>query len=88
MFWLKACPKCAGALYLERDIYGRYLNCVNCGHHLHFAEESASRGGGYREGQMPPGLRRGLSTRSEPVTKTTSGLGNLALVGGSSGLAD
>ena len=43
MFWLKACPKCAGALHLERDIYGWYLTCVNCGHHLDFVEESLSR---------------------------------------------
>ena len=29
---LKACPKCHGDLYLERDQYGRYMSCLQCGH--------------------------------------------------------
>lgn len=31
MFWLKGCPRCAGDLYEERDQYGPYINCVQCG---------------------------------------------------------
>ena len=32
MIKLKACPKCHGDLYLERDQYGRYLSCLQCGY--------------------------------------------------------
>ena len=31
MIFLKACPKCHGALVLENDIYGKYLACLQCG---------------------------------------------------------
>ena len=26
-----ACPKCRGDLQLRRDIYGRFVNCFQCG---------------------------------------------------------
>lgn len=29
----KACPKCRGDLSLERDIYGQYWGCQQCGQH-------------------------------------------------------
>lgn len=33
MIWLKACPKCAkGDLYLEKDMYGEYIRCLQCGY--------------------------------------------------------
>ena len=25
------CPKCGGSLYLDRDLYGWYEQCLNCG---------------------------------------------------------
>ena len=28
----KGCPKCRGDLYLAVDIYGEYLNCLQCGY--------------------------------------------------------
>jgi DNA-directed RNA polymerase subunit M/transcription elongation factor TFIIS len=28
---LKGCPKCRGALFVDRDSYGRFLTCSNCG---------------------------------------------------------
>lgn len=31
MFRLKSCPKCRGDLYLGEDIFGKYLNCLQCG---------------------------------------------------------
>ena len=31
MIFLKACPKCHGALVLEDDRYGKYLACLSCG---------------------------------------------------------
>ena len=32
MIKLKACPKCHGDLYLQRDQYGRYMSCLQCGY--------------------------------------------------------
>jgi DNA-directed RNA polymerase subunit M/transcription elongation factor TFIIS len=39
MFCLKCCPRCGGDLHSNRDEYGRYLACVQCGHYLTEAEE-------------------------------------------------
>lgn len=33
MIWFKACPRCKlGDLYLNEDIYGKYRQCLQCGH--------------------------------------------------------
>ena len=32
MVILKACPRCLGDLNSDRDIYGEYLECVQCGY--------------------------------------------------------
>ena len=32
MIKLRACPKCRGDLYLNQDMYGKYLNCLQCGY--------------------------------------------------------
>ena len=31
MLKLRGCPKCQGALQLASDMYGRYVNCLQCG---------------------------------------------------------
>ena len=31
MLNLKGCPKCQGSLYLVKDMYGKYVNCLQCG---------------------------------------------------------
>ena len=31
MLKLKGCPRCQGALYLASDMYGKYVNCLQCG---------------------------------------------------------
>ena len=31
MLYLKACPRCRGDVKYERDVYGRYLECLQCG---------------------------------------------------------
>jgi DNA-directed RNA polymerase subunit M/transcription elongation factor TFIIS len=31
MFYLKACEKCKGDLFLDRDSYGSFLKCLQCG---------------------------------------------------------
>jgi DNA-directed RNA polymerase subunit M/transcription elongation factor TFIIS len=42
MIKLKACPKCHGDLYLERDQYGRYMSCLQCGYLTELPEISLS----------------------------------------------
>ena len=39
MMWLKGCLRCHGDLYESRDHYGRYVTCLQCGHHLSVSEE-------------------------------------------------
>ena len=31
MLFLKACPKCHGDMYLDRDVYGTFIECLQCG---------------------------------------------------------
>ncbi len=31
MYWLKGCEKCGGDLYLERDKFGSFVSCLQCG---------------------------------------------------------
>ena len=44
MYWLKNCPRCTGDLGDATDIYGGYIACLNCGHHLTEKEEAELRG--------------------------------------------
>ncbi len=39
MLYLKSCPKCGGDVYLDRDLYGTFMACFQCGHTLNAAEE-------------------------------------------------
>ena len=43
MFWLKSCPRCHGDLYDNADIYGDYIDCLQCGHYLTSAEDTELR---------------------------------------------
>ena len=31
MFFFKACPKCQGDLHVDRDSYGTFVKCLQCG---------------------------------------------------------
>ena len=31
MYWLKACQKCHGDLYRDKEVYGTYIACLQCG---------------------------------------------------------
>ena len=31
MFYLKACARCDGDLYIDGDYYGSFLRCLQCG---------------------------------------------------------
>ncbi len=39
MYWLKACPRCQGDLYRDKDLFGSYVSCLQCGHELNMFEE-------------------------------------------------
>ena len=39
--YLKACKRCYGTLSLERDHYGEYLVCIQCGAHSYPTAEAA-----------------------------------------------
>jgi len=44
MVILKACPRCRGDLTSDRDIYGEYLECVQCGYIQDRNDGQRSRG--------------------------------------------
>lgn len=31
MFWFKLCPRCSGDLFEDRDQYGKFITCMQCG---------------------------------------------------------
>ena len=31
MFWFKLCPRCSGDLFEDRDQYGKFIACMQCG---------------------------------------------------------
>ena len=31
MWFFKACPKCCGDMYVDRDAYGTFVECLQCG---------------------------------------------------------
>ena len=43
MLMLKACPRCRGDLYIDRDFYGQYKQCIQCGHMEDIAPAPRSR---------------------------------------------
>ncbi len=34
IYLLKGCQRCWGDLYASDDMYGKYVACLQCGHHL------------------------------------------------------
>ncbi len=54
MIKLKACPKCHGDLLLERDQYGSYMNCLQCGYLMELPEKV-------------PGINLSEQTRQTPA---------------------
>lgn len=32
MLLFKSCPRCNGDMHTNRDMYGEYKECLNCGH--------------------------------------------------------
>jgi uncharacterized protein YbaR (Trm112 family) len=43
MVWLGACPRCRGDLLLDRDHYGEFVSCLQCGGILDESQERSLR---------------------------------------------
>jgi hypothetical protein len=63
MFRLKACPRCRGDLREDRDKYGNYATCLQCGYHQSDSEDMVppplpliSRRGRPRKNMLEPSL--------------------------------
>ena len=39
----KKCPKCNGNMIIERDEYGKYIKCLQCGHQLELKATNATQ---------------------------------------------
>ena len=35
MFWVKACPRCKGDLFLDNGTYSQDIVCLQCGHRIY-----------------------------------------------------
>ena len=54
MLWLKSCPKCGGDLYGNRDHFGWFVACLQCGNYLVQAEEVSPELSGHDGGATRP----------------------------------
>ena len=42
MVWLKSCQRCGGDLYEEKDLFGSYVSCFQCGASVAYFDENAT----------------------------------------------
>lgn len=43
MMWLGACPRCRGDLFLQSDLFGEFVSCLQCGTILNESQEGSIR---------------------------------------------
>ena len=55
MLYLKSCPRCSGDMYMDRDAYGSYRQCFQCGYVRDLAEQALAAP---RAVERPLGRRR------------------------------
>ena len=41
MIYFKACPRCQGDMHPTSDLYGKYVECFQCGYESEVTEERA-----------------------------------------------
>ena len=41
MIWFKGCPRCSGDLFHDRDQYGQFVTCVQCGFSKDLTQKSS-----------------------------------------------
>ncbi len=39
MLWTKKCSRCSGDLHMDSDMYGQYIDCLQCGYILSDIEQ-------------------------------------------------
>ena len=57
MFFFKTCPKCQGDMYLDRDSYGTYRKCLQCGHIVEQERQPISSKSALPTGSLCPEIR-------------------------------
>ena len=66
MFYFKACSKCKGDLTLEKDAYGAFLKCLQCGKRTEVNEDGGRRsvlhGATFDEVAIQAMIREGAKT--------------------------
>ena len=64
MFWLKACPRCKGDLYLDIGSRGKDIVCLQCGYRRYILTPGGHRTvRGYRYTQRMPRYREQVKDR-------------------------
>lgn len=43
MIYFKACPRCHGDVNVVNDLFGKYLECLQCGHEMNIKQPATSR---------------------------------------------
>ena len=43
MIYFKACHRCQGDMLLERDRYGQYVQCIQCGYETDSVQQAQAR---------------------------------------------
>ena len=43
MVQFKGCPRCQGDMHTNRDIYGEYRECLQCGHMVNLVKTGRAR---------------------------------------------
>jgi uncharacterized Zn finger protein (UPF0148 family) len=68
MFWLKACPRCKGDLFLDANARGKDIVCLQCGYRRYILTSGDGRASkDYHDTQQTP--RRQMRTKHRvPVT--------------------
>ncbi len=72
---IHSCPKCLGDIYVSSDIYGYYLECLQCGYILddnQFVTEEEARAESHNETwalRLPGVQNKRMATRWERRTK-------------------
>ena len=53
MFWFKLCPRCFGDLSEDRDYYGKFITCMQCGYHQDVVETKIDANAGLKIKSAP-----------------------------------
>ena len=57
---MRSCPRCRGAMYLDRNHYGAYEHCLLCGNFVDLDEPRVPEHGTLAETLSAPGIGEGV----------------------------